>query len=205
MVLLRHDFLRSLLIAERGIERLLPLLASRNAQLLYDALHCLWLISLHKPSAPALEAAGAVGAIARVCRASAPLKVLRVGLGALVNVSKAPGCPDALTEVLESHVPALVESLSSAEPPVGDEELNADLRWLRDAFAASGGRFGSRLSSFERYEKELRTRRLDWSRVLHTSTFWREHARAFEKDSFRLLRDLRALLQVRRRGGGAVT
>ena len=46
----------------------------------------------------------------------------------------------------------------------------------------------------ERYERELLTRRLDWS-VVHSQEFWRENAMAFEAGEFRLLGSLRELLE----------
>ena len=65
-----------------------------------------------------------------------------------------------------------------------------DLRTLRDALRTSR----RRLTSLERYERELATRRLDWTAV-HGPDFWRENAAGFEATEFRALASLRELLE----------
>ena len=51
-----------------------------------------------------------------------------------------------------------------------------------------------KLSSFERYERNLAARKFEWT-VVHTSDFWKENYAAFEADGFALIARVRDLLQ----------
>lgn len=65
-----------------------------------------------------------------------------------------------------------------------------DLTFIRDA-ARSNQR---KLTSVERYEKELQAKKFEWT-MLHSTEFWRDNATAFEADGFRLIERVRDLLQ----------
>ncbi len=190
MLLLRSEPIRALFIEERGYERLIPMLGARNTQLLYDALFCLWILSLQRGSTTLeLENAGATTAVARLVRVGMPLKVLRVGLACLVNIAKNPQCTDSVAEICETHVPEVVATLLAADPPVSDPELLEDLKWLKDNIATNV----RQLSSFERYEKEVNSRVLEWTAV-HSSDFFKENAVKMEAGDFRVVRALKDLL-----------
>lgn len=123
MVLVRSELLCRLFVEEQGVERLMPLLASRNAQLVYDVLFSLWTLSLHAELVPAIERAGATSAVARLFRVGVPLKVLRMGAAMLVNVARHPACKDSVAEICETHVGEVVDSLLHAENKITDPEL----------------------------------------------------------------------------------
>jgi hypothetical protein len=57
-----------------------------------------------------------------------------------------------------------------------------------------------KLSSFERYERNLAARQFEWT-VVHPADFWKETATAFEADGFALIARIRDLLKD---GDGAV-
>ena len=241
-VLLRNDLLRQLFVDEEGIQRLLPMLSARNTQTLYDAVVCLWTLSLHAPTCATLERLGAVAGVARLARVSLPLKVLRVSLGMLAAVAKQPDCADSLAEICESHVPETVEALLAQDPRVTDVELVRlrsavggsfaraardgrlltrrrppppppttssslpcfrrhlqldDLRFLKEAVRTNK----RKLSSFERYERNLAARKFEWT-VVHTTDFWKENYAAFEADGFALIARVRDLLLQDAEGGG---
>lgn len=201
MILLRSAELRAVFAggapsADSGPHRLVAMLAAPSSQLVYAALHCLWLLSLSKAHLAALQAAAAPLAALRVLRPGAPQKVLRVGLALLANVMRDPGCGDSVAVVVESaHTALLLEALAAADPPITDPELLEDARWVREAVAARGGRFGA-LSSVQRYGEELARGVFHWT-ALHTAQFWKENARGFERDGCSLLKQLAALLTVR--------
>ena len=202
MILLRSTELRAVfaggpIIPDSGPHRLVSMLSASSSQLVYAALHCLWLLSLSRVYNGALQAAAVPLGVLRVLRPDAPLKVHRLGLGLLVNLMKDAACTDTVTLVVESgHTAPLLQALADADPPITDVELLEDARWLREAVAARGGRFGS-LSNVERYAGELQRGAFHWT-ALHTPQFWKENARGFERDGCSLLKQLAALLTVRR-------
>jgi len=198
---------------------LVPLLAARNAQLLYEATFCVWCLSLSPPLCPVLERAGAAAAAARLVRDTMPPKVVRMAAATLANLARSPACGEsAVADIAESHLPAALDALAAADFAAADPELvreavglhsrpplhappfssccrlstlqSDDLRTLRDALRTSR----RRLTSLERYERELATRRLDWTAV-HGPEFWRENAAGFEATEFRALASLRELLE----------
>ncbi len=143
---------------------------------------------------PSLEAANAPALVARIVRVGQPTKVLRVALSLLATVLKAPASTRAtLRAVAESGVGAVVGALAAAEPPIADPELADDVRWLGDALAKS--RAAAPADALERYAAEVASGRFGWT-AIHSADFWREHARAFEKDGFAVLRDLAKLMNV---------
>jgi V-type H+-transporting ATPase subunit H len=224
MVLMRSEYLRALLLEERGVERLLPLLAARNAQIAYDAGFCLWVLSLHRPGAGAgagagavaaptgvqeLERGGAVAALANAVRTGQPLKLLRVTIGTLANLARAPGAAGAAAcrELALTHVPGVLAQMLALDPRVPDPELFEDAKWLAEALAplvaAGGAALGSGTGSgagssagVERLERELATGRLEWGPT-HTSDFWKQNAQRVERDGdFAVVKALIALLAV---------
>ena len=96
-----------------------------------QAAFSLWTISLHPPSAALMQRAGAVTPLCRLVRAGTPLKVLRVAVGALANVCRAPACADATAEAADSHVPDVLAALLAAEPKITDPELVRGGRVMR--------------------------------------------------------------------------
>ena len=215
MVVLRSEAMRDLFLLENGVQMLLPMLSARNSQLLYDASHCLWLISLHRLGADGaggaggkgaesvvgvaeLEREGAVKALVRLCRLGMPLKVMRMALAVLANVVRAARSKELAGDLSETHLPELVASLLAQEPRITDPERLDDLSLLAEAMAAAGagGAGGARAqSAVQRLEAEVATRRLDWG-VLHTPEFWKENASRVEAGGgFTLIRQLADLLQ----------
>jgi hypothetical protein len=226
MVLTRSEYLRALLLEERGVERLLPLLAARNAQIAYDAGFCLWVLSLHRPGAGAgagagavaaptgvqeLVRGGAVAALASAVRTGQALKLLRVAIGTLANLARAPGAAGAAAcrELALTHVPGVLAQMLALDPRVPDPELYEDAKWLSETLAPLVAAGGAALSSgsgvgagagasagVERLERELATGRLEWGPT-HTSDFWKQNAQRVERDGdFAVIKALIALLAV---------
>ena len=208
MILLRSDDLMLVFLSlDDSLPCLVALLATHNTQLLYDALHCLWLTSLRRANHGALERARAPLHVLRALRPGLPVKVLRVGLGLLVNLMKNAQCADTMALVVESAAAeAVLASLlggaaaaAAAEggaAAISDPELAEDARWAREAIAAKGGRFGPAFSNVERYVQELQAGVFHWT-ALHTPQFWKENARHFERDGCTLLKQLAKLITVR--------
>ena len=208
MILLRNESLRTLFLEDNGVQRLMPLLSAKNTQILYDAVHCLWLISLHRPAAGTagvneIEKNGDLKAVMHVCRLSMPIKVQRLSLAVLANLvryrSKSSNAGvDFVHDLVESHISDVVNQLLGAEPKVSDPELLDDLSLLGDALAnatkeASNGARSS--TAVQRLEQEVATGRLSWS-SLHSSDFWKDNATLVESNgSFSVIKALADLLQ----------
>ena len=208
MILLRNESLRSLFLEDNGVQRLMPLLSAKNTQILYDAVHCLWLISLHRPvSGPSgvdeIEKNGDLKAVMHICRLSMPIKVQRLSLAVLANLvrhrSKSTNASgEFLHNLAESHISELINQLLAADPKISDPELLDDLSLLSDALAnavkeASNGARSS--TAVQRLEQEVATGRLSWS-SLHTSDFWKDNATLVESNgSFSVIKALADLLQ----------
>jgi V-type H+-transporting ATPase subunit H len=208
MILLRNESLRTLFLEDNGVQRLMPLLSAKNTQILYDAVHCLWLISLHRPAAGTsgvneIEKNGDLKAVMHVCRLSMPIKVQRLSLAVLANLvryrSKSSNSGvDFVHDLVESHISDVVSQLLGAEPKVSDPELLDDLSLLSDALAnatkeASNGARSS--TAVQRLEQEVATGRLSWS-SLHSSDFWKDNATLVESNgSFSVVKALADLLQ----------
>jgi hypothetical protein len=155
----------------------------------------LWLLSLQRSLVASLEAVDAPALIARVVRIGQPTKVLRIALATIVAILKCPTTSRATSRALaESGVSATVAALANAEPPVADPELADDVRWLGDSLAKLQA--AAPTDAVDRYAQDLAAGRAEWTAV-HSAEFWRENARAFEKDGFALLRELGKLLDVR--------
>ena len=116
MILLRSDELKVVFLSlDNALPSLVAILSTHNAQLLYDALHCLWLVSLKRAHHGALERARAPLHVLRALRPGQPLKVTRVGLGLLVNLMKNPQCSDTMALAVESaSMEAVLAGLAAA-------------------------------------------------------------------------------------------
>lgn len=65
-----------------------------------------------------------------------------------------------------------------------------DLHYVRDSVRSNR----RKLTNVERYEKELKARKFEWT-SLHNSDFWKENATKFEADGFKLLGEIRDLVK----------
>lgn len=108
----------------------------------------------------------------------------------LQNAAKFSTNTETLADFCESHVPETVETLATQEPKLTDPELLEDLATLREAIRSNK----RRLTSMERYEKDVSARRFEWSTV-HSSDFWKENALSFEQDGFRIIAAVRDMLR----------
>ncbi|RYY33532.1 hypothetical protein EON62_04160 [archaeon] len=106
------------------------------------------------------------------------------------NAAKYSTNTETLADICESHVPETVETLATQEPKLTDPELLEDLATLREAIRSNK----RRLTSMERYEKDVGAKRFEWSTV-HSSDFWKENALNFEQDGFRIIAALRDMLR----------
>lgn len=94
-IILRSDEMREAVHSEHGVERLIPLLATSNVQLLYEVAFCMWAMSLHEPALPLMVSCGAIKALVRLVRTGQRDKVLRMAFAAMANAVRGGHAPDA--------------------------------------------------------------------------------------------------------------
>ncbi len=154
MILLRSDELKVVFLSlDNALPCLVAILSTQNTQLLYDALHCLWLVSLKRAHHGALERARAPLHVLRALRPGQPLKVTRAGLGLLVNLMKNPQCSETMALVVESAsaeavLAGLAAAAAAAAPAAAGEGGGAPAGGAGGGAAhASAGSAGSSSSS----------------------------------------------------------
>ena len=98
---------------------------------------------------------------------------------------------NSISEFLISiHFLKTIERLKEKKTLVDDAEVLDEINWLNSVLIDNF----KVLTTFDRHEKELLTKKLSWSSTVHTAMFWKENARLFEKDNFSSLKKLIDLL-----------
>merc|ERR1719230_749316 len=111
-------------------------------------------------------------------------KVVRVALGALRNLLKYKMLCEDIAEK---------GTLEVVQQPEFEKWRDAELyEEIKDLSVAISTEI-SKLSSFDRYERELATKKLRWG-FIHSDKFWQENVLKFEKDGFTAIKDLRDIL-----------
>lgn len=159
---------------------------SQNTQVLYEVGFSLWLLSYNAALVPALRAAKAIRALVTVIKSLLRVKVVRVALATLRNLLDKEG---ANQDMIDAGLPRLLPQVAARLTQWGDEEVADDTK----AIEASLSKDMKDLSSFEMYEREVNSGELAWS-VVHAEKFWKENFQKFEKDNFKLIRALVALI-----------
>jgi len=188
MSLVQNPFLRSKLVENGVIEAMIPVFSTRNPQLLYEAVFSFWVLSLDAEACAVMDRVNAVQILASIARLDGPVKVLRLSLGVLANITALgplnPVVETSLAAMSETPLPAVINQILD-EKKLEDPELMADAATLKAAIDANL----RVLTSMERYDREVTSKQLRWTAV-HTTEFWKENFKRFEEDNFRLIRAL---------------
>lgn len=174
--------------AGRNVSALSQLLVSQsqNTQVLYEVGFCMWLLSYNPTSFVYLSESRVVKHLVAVIKSMQRVKVVRIALATLRNLS---GQAKFNEEMIESGLSRLFSTLNARLAQWDDEEMTDDVKALESVI----NKDMKDLSSFEMYEKEVTGGELQWS-IVHTEKFWRENHLKFEKDNFKIIRQLIALL-----------
>mmetsp|Transcript_74473 Transcript_74473/g.130186 ORF Transcript_74473/g.130186 Transcript_74473/m.130186 type:complete len:445 (-) Transcript_74473:171-1505(-) len=156
--------------------------------ILYKSMFALWMLSFSDEIVPELLS-GELNVVKKMkdiflsCRVE---KVIRISLTVLKNfLSSKALCEEIVKEGLLEPVASL-EYEKWRDPELYDEiqsvvsKINAEVKDL---------------SSFDRYEEELKSGVLSWG-YLHTSKFWAENITKFDTDGFRAIKTLAACLEA---------
>lgn len=138
--------------------------------LMYKSVFAVWMLSFTPAVTEGMQKEGVIKKIKEILIASRTEKVIRLCLTVLKNfLSQKAICEDIVKEgVLEAVQPLEFEKWR-------DAELYEDIRDVALLISTEV----KELSSFDKYEEELKTNRLTWG-YLHTSKFWAENVANFE-------------------------
>jgi len=162
--------------------------SSKNTQLVYEVTFCLWLCALQK------ESVGEIGfqCVLDLCQLvsdNRKEKIVRVALATLrAIVSNQPERKKELAEWLSaSELQRTLEQMHLSR--ITDPDMVNDVDALRNNLSHDF----REMTNFEIYCHEVRSGKLKWG-ITHEEKFWRENAKAAEKDDFQAIKELIALL-----------
>jgi len=157
---------------------------SKNAQPLYLAGFCVWLLTFNPAMDSVVHANGIVAALTAILRVVVREKVVRISLATLANLI---GRGHFTEEMVGADLHRLAPQL--AQRKWKDEDIVTDVNALVEVLT----RRINELSSFELYAAELQAGALRRSPV-HNEKFWRSNALKFEDNNFVLIKSLIAQL-----------
>jgi len=174
-------------LQEGGLKSLTPFVRNnQSTQSLYVASFCVWLISYNKDCLRDLQLWEVVPKIADVLKVVTSEKVVRVSLSILRNLLNESNFNE---EMISCGIAKSVDALQGRKWK--DEDVVADLEAIKKELDEAI----VTLSSFEKYQAEVLSGRLEWTPV-HSEQFWRENNTKFEEKSFALIKSLIGLLET---------
>jgi len=196
---IRNEQFQRIFVGEGGVDKLSHILFENDnhRQVIYLAVYNLWALTFHhdgnrKAEDQLLEQlvrGQLVDKLVHFVKAKLSTKITRVTLALFENLVGAPNFNEmvvlfGLFPVLES-----MESDKKEQAAMEDEELRKSVRKLLDSLEKSV----ISLSSFERYEQEIRAEKLLWG-PCHNESFWKKYNKKLEEDNYKLIRELIKLL-----------
>jgi len=188
MKLLTRQTYRPYLAQEDGIGLLVALLKSKtkNIQVLYQAVNCIWLLSYDSSVAEKMGGdTKVIPSLIEVLRTVQKEKVVRMALATLRNLLDRG---ENNEEMIMYGIQKPLEILNLKT--WGDEDIIEDLKVLNDKLEKNI----ALLSTWEVYKSEVLSGSLSWSTVHKSEKFWRENVHRFEEDNYKLLLILKDLL-----------
>eukprot|EP00928_Gymnodinium_smaydae_P053937 TRINITY_DN3780_c0_g3_i1.p1 TRINITY_DN3780_c0_g3~~TRINITY_DN3780_c0_g3_i1.p1 ORF type:complete len:445 (+),score=127.48 TRINITY_DN3780_c0_g3_i1:71-1405(+) len=155
-----------------------------QSQLLYKSVFATWLITFDKSLMASLAPLNFVARLRDIFTKCRVEKVLRISL---IVVHSLLENSELSEQAVELNLLDAVQSLEFEK--WRDADLYDDIREVSQQISNRV----AEVSNFERYERELQSGKMTWSSV-HTSKFWSENIMNFEKNNFRALKALAALL-----------
>jgi V-type H+-transporting ATPase subunit H len=179
--LLKSPDIRKGVWETEGVKSVVTEFSSGTAvPVLYKCCFSIWMVSFDADLLSDLKSLGAIQQLRKILQTNRTEKVVRVSLLALRNLL---GNADTAEEVVEAGAGEAVEALEYEkwrDPEVYDS-VKAVASSIQSAVAHH--------SNFNRYEREIKQKKLNWG-FIHSDKFWNENYLAFEKDDFAVVKAL---------------
>jgi len=191
--IVHNPIFQKLFVDQNGVNRLFEILTNNgdNRQVAYLVIFCLWTLSFQNRYAnhDGLLNGQLLSKLVKYVQDNRlhNLKLTRVIFYFFENLLNKENFNEMVC--LFGLYPTL-ESLK--EEKINDEELKGSILNLMEHLA----HVEVSLSSFERYEQEIRSDKLAWG-PCHTDTFWKKYAFKFEDEDYKLIRAVINLLGSR--------
>jgi len=188
------DVFAASFFAEGGIDRLSHILFENDShrQVVYLTVYNMWALTIRRDKnavyqfKKALLNGPLIDKLVNFVKSKLSTKVTRVTLALFEKMVHFENFNEMV--VLFGLCPVL-EAMESEESKMDDPELKASVSSLLDSLEKSV----KILSSFERYEQEMRAEKLMWG-PCHNESFWKKYSGKLEEDNFKLIRQLIGLL-----------
>jgi V-type H+-transporting ATPase subunit H len=184
--LLKSDVFRSVVWSRKEVKDVITGVNVKTAEasVVYKYAFSIWLLSFDASLAEDLKALKAVDKLKDIIAVNRVEKVVRISLTALNNLLPSK---ELREEIVESNILDSVQNLEYEK--WRDAELYDEIREMSSSIANAV----AEVSNFDRYERELQTGKLSWG-YCHTSKFFGENITKFDKNNFKVVKDLCGLL-----------
>jgi len=152
-----------------------------DAQIIYQALYALWLMSYSEEIADKIHKTTAIAKIVEAIKLVQKEKVIRIGLATLKNLKDKGPSGQNNRQMIECGFMRVLENLQLRN--WGDEEMLKNMEALMESLQ----RILADMSSFDMYRNEILSGNLEWSPVHKSEKFWRENIMKMEDNQFELL------------------
>ncbi|KAI8821683.1 armadillo-type protein [Fimicolochytrium jonesii] len=168
----------------QGVQNMVDILkkGSPSAQMQYQVIYNLWLLTLIKDIAADLQRKyDVVPLLIDIVKAAIKEKVSRVVIATFKNLmSEAP--QENMAALIGNKLLNVCENLSGRK--WSDEDILEDLAYLKEELT----RNVANLSTWDEYETEVRSGKLEWSPPHLSEQFWKQNANKLTERDFELLR-----------------
>jgi len=184
----KKEEFRAYFSSEDGLNLLANLLESKskNVQVIYYTVNCLWLLSYSKNVATQMSATKIIHCLVDLVRRTGTHdKVIRMCLATLSNLLNIASNNE---QMIDCGLLKPLENLKNKN--WGDEDIDADIVLLYEKLQKNM----AELSTFDVFKKELIAGTLDWTPAHRSEKFWKENVHRFEEENCKALTLLKDIL-----------
>ena len=189
---IRNEYFQEIFFNENGIDKLSNIIFENDnhRQVIYLTIYNLWILTFdgnNKYKKVLLLNGQLIDKLVKFIKEKKnSTKITRITLALFENLINFENFNEMV--VLFGLFPIL-ENMENQEQKIDDDELKLSIKNLLNNLEKSV----KILSSFERYEQEIKTNKLLWGPT-HNESFWKKYCNKLEDDNYKLIRNLINLL-----------